>query len=89
MVESNVELIVKGATSEIEFLMLEAKPIGEPVVQHGPFVMTTREEISQTIRDYQLTQFGGWPWSRTYMVHGDKIEKFAKYPEGKIEKRPG
>lgn len=89
MVESNVELIVKGATTEIEFLMLEAKPIGEPVVQHGPFVMTTREEISQTIRDYQLTQFGGWPWPRTDMVHGDKIEKFAKYPDGKIEKRPG
>jgi redox-sensitive bicupin YhaK (pirin superfamily) len=35
------------------FLLLSAKPIGEPVVQHGPFVMNTREEIEQAIRDYQ------------------------------------
>ena len=34
-------------------LVLAAKPIGEPVVQHGPFVMNTREEIEQAIRDYQ------------------------------------
>jgi redox-sensitive bicupin YhaK (pirin superfamily) len=33
--------------------MLAAKPIKEPVVQYGPFVMNTREEIEQAIRDYQ------------------------------------
>ena len=32
--------------------MLAAAPIGEPVVQYGPFVMNTREEIEQAIRDY-------------------------------------
>jgi len=35
------------------FLVLSAKPLHEPVVQHGPFVMNTREEIEQAIRDYQ------------------------------------
>jgi quercetin 2,3-dioxygenase len=35
------------------FLLLAAKPLHEPVVQYGPFVMNTREEIEQAIRDYQ------------------------------------
>ena len=35
-----------------------AKPYGEPVVAHGPFVMNTREEILQAIRDYQMGKFG-------------------------------
>lgn len=34
-------------------LLLSGRPLGEPVVQHGPFVMNTAEEIRQAIRDYQ------------------------------------
>ncbi|MFN9068478.1 MAG: pirin-like C-terminal cupin domain-containing protein, partial [Bdellovibrionales bacterium] len=77
---------LKSLSQEIEILMLQSKPIGEPVVQHGPFVMNSREEIVQTIQDYQRTQFGGWPWERHDMVHGSKIERFAKNADGKIEK---
>jgi len=39
----------KGA----RFLLLAAKPIGEPIVQYGPFVMNTREEIEQALQDFQ------------------------------------
>jgi len=35
-------------------LLLAARPIGEPVVQHGPFVMNSMEEIHQAMDDYRL-----------------------------------
>jgi redox-sensitive bicupin YhaK (pirin superfamily) len=44
---------VKAGPEGARFLVLAAKPIGEPVVQYGPFVMNTREEIEQAISDYQ------------------------------------
>ena len=44
---------VKAGADGARFLVLAAKPIKEPVVQYGPFVMNTREEIEQAIRDYQ------------------------------------
>lgn len=39
-------------------LLLTGEPIGEPVVGQGPFVMNTREEISQAIQDYHDGRFG-------------------------------
>lgn len=35
------------------FIVLAGKPLNEPVVQHGPFVMNTREQIEQAIHDYK------------------------------------
>jgi redox-sensitive bicupin YhaK (pirin superfamily) len=75
--------LVATAEGPVEFLYLEAKPIGEPVVQYGPFVMNAPEEINQAIRDYQRTEFGGWKWGRRDMIHGEKLERFALYPDGK------
>ena len=34
------------------FALIAGEPLGEPIVQHGPFVMNTREEIMQTVRDF-------------------------------------
>lgn len=83
---STQEDIFLNAETDSEFLILQGKPMGEPVVQYGPFVMNTNQEIKETISEYQKTQFGGWPWPEDEMTHGSVIERFAKYPDGKIEK---
>jgi quercetin 2,3-dioxygenase len=44
---------VKAGAEGARFLLLAGRPLNEPVVQYGPFVMNTREEIEQAIRDYQ------------------------------------
>jgi len=44
---------VIAGDSGARFILLAGKPLGEPVVQYGPFVMNTREEIEQAMRDYQ------------------------------------
>jgi redox-sensitive bicupin YhaK (pirin superfamily) len=84
--DSTTVTSLEAADGPLEVLLLQSKPIGEPVVQYGPFVMNSKEEISQTIQDYQQSQFGGWPWDREDMVHGPKIERFAKLPNGTIER---
>jgi redox-sensitive bicupin YhaK (pirin superfamily) len=44
---------VRAGADGARFLLLAGRPLKEPVVQYGPFVMNTREEIDQAIRDYQ------------------------------------
>jgi len=44
---------VTAGSEGARFLLLAGRPLGEPVVQYGPFVMNTRDEIEQAIRDYQ------------------------------------
>ena len=47
------QIALTAGESGARLLLIAGKPIGEPVVQYGPFVMNTREEIEQTLRDYR------------------------------------
>lgn len=68
-------------------LFLEGKPIQEPVVQYGPFVMNTEQEIHETFREYRRTQFGGWQWRRLDSMHERNAGRFARYADRRMEKR--
>ncbi|XP_051125644.1 pirin-like protein [Andrographis paniculata] len=47
-------LVAKNKSSKaLRFILVGGEPLDEPVVQHGPFVMNTDEEIQQTIEDYE------------------------------------
>jgi len=85
-VQSDVQIRLENGTSESEILLLQGRPIGEPVAQHGPFVMNTRAEIQQAMIDYQHTRFGGWPWPSDDPVHAREEGRFAKHADGKVER---
>ncbi|CAK9035754.1 Pirin-1 (AtPirin1) [Durusdinium trenchii] len=68
------------AEDACDFLILEGKPINEPVVQHGPFVMNTREEIHQAFVAYQAKSvdgFKGFPWDSDGPVFERTKGRFA------------
>ncbi|MEY4909310.1 MAG: hypothetical protein RL260_3028 [Pseudomonadota bacterium] len=85
--ERAVEIVNRGAATA-ELLMLQGRPIAEPVAQHGPFVMNTAAEIRQAFADYQRTQFGGWSWPDTAPVHGSDPVRFARHADGRTEQPP-
>jgi redox-sensitive bicupin YhaK (pirin superfamily) len=81
--EAAIELANGGVEGEL--LLLQGRPIGEPVASYGPFVMNTQREIQQAFADYQRTQFGGWPWKRDDPVHPREARRFARYVDGHLE----
>jgi redox-sensitive bicupin YhaK (pirin superfamily) len=85
VVEPDVAVSVTAGSAEVEVLVLQGRPIGEPVAQYGPFVMNTRAEIEQAVVDYQRTQFGGWPWPEDAPTHGAAKRRFARHADGNVE----
>lgn len=84
-VRGDVELPLENGSAPAELLVLQGRPIGEPVAKHGPFVMNEEQEIHQAIADYRRTQFGGWPWDQDAPVHPREAGRFAVHADGRRE----
>jgi redox-sensitive bicupin YhaK (pirin superfamily) len=84
-VRSARPVTVGAGRGPIEILLLQGRPIGEPVAQYGPFVMNTRAELEQAFQDYRRTQFGGWPFPDSAPVHPRKQGRFARHADGRVE----
>lgn len=85
--EGQQEVNVTTGAKSAHLLLLQGKPIDEPVAQRGPFVMNTDSEIQNAMQEYRLTQFGGWPWPHADNVHAKEKGRFAKYPDGDLVER--
>jgi redox-sensitive bicupin YhaK (pirin superfamily) len=83
------EPVLLSSHGGADVLVLQGRPIGEPVAQYGPFVMNDRAGVEQAFRDYQRTQFGGWPWDADGPVHGHDPSRFARRPDGVVERPRG
>ncbi|HEX9103072.1 MAG TPA: pirin family protein [Polyangia bacterium] len=84
---ADAAVALDNGPDESELLLLQGRPIGEPVAAYGPFVMTSRAEIQQAIGDYQRTRFGGWPFASEDPVHPRDAARFARHADGRVERR--
>lgn len=71
----------------VEGLLLQGRPLDEPVAQRGPFVMSSPGQLRQAMLDYQRTGFGGWPWGSPTPVHARDQGRFAVHADGRREER--
>jgi redox-sensitive bicupin YhaK (pirin superfamily) len=88
LVQVDEPVPVRAGAGGASLLVLQGVPIGEPVVQYGPFVMNDRQGITKAFDDYQRTGFGGWPWSADDPVHASVEGRFARRPDGDVERAP-
>ena len=89
VLRSDDPLELRAGPEGAELLVLQGRPIGEPVAQYGPFVMNDRAGIEQAFDDYRRTGFGGWPWAVDDPVHPGGTGRFAVHPDGHREHPDG
>lgn len=81
--KSGEETQIINGSKDGYFLFLQGRPINEPLLQYGPFVANSNEELQETMQEYRRTQFGGWPWGSPEPVHDKSKGRFSILPDGK------
>ena len=85
MLRPDADVPIENTDTIAELLLLQGRPIAEPVAHHGPFVMNTTQQLRQAFADYQRTGFGGWPWQDDGPVHARSAGRFAIHSDGHRE----
>jgi quercetin 2,3-dioxygenase len=87
--QADAQVELESGLQPTELLLLQGRPIGERVVQYGPFVMNSPAQIQQAFNDYQHTHFGNWTWPDEAPVHARDEARFARHADGRVERAPG
>ena len=66
VLDQGEQVTVKANGARARFLLVAGKAIGEPIVQYGPFVMNTRDEIEKALDDFRV---GKLVQSRANMIN--------------------
>jgi len=85
VLRTDIPVVVRAGQGGAEAIVLQGRPIGEPVEMGGPFVMNSHQEIEEAYRDYHSTGFGGWPWETADPAHSRTTPRFAHHPNGRTE----
>jgi len=80
--DPNQETLITNGSKEGHYILLQGRQINEPMVQYGPFVANTKQELQETMQKYRETEFGGWPWETSGPVHDKSKGRFSRLPDG-------
>ena len=84
---ADADVAMVNGDEPAEMILLQGRPIGEPVVHFGPFVMNSEDEIRQAFADFHRRQFGEWPWMSPDPVHKREFGRFAIHADKTAEYR--
>ncbi len=76
--------LTNDGPDEAVVMVMQGVPLEEPMVRSTVYVTNTIEELHQAKRDFQRTEFGGWPWPNRQPMHGAGFARFARY-QGQAE----
>jgi redox-sensitive bicupin YhaK (pirin superfamily) len=78
------EVALEAGPDGAELLLLQGRPIGEPVAQAGPFVMNAVEDLRASFEEYRRVGFGAWPWNDDAPVLPREEGRFARLVDGRV-----